>query len=63
MVIHAAARTPPTRGTPLTTTSTLRREMQGVLDAWAAAMVADDADRIAAFADPDWVLVTPNRGP
>ncbi|MCC2593942.1 nuclear transport factor 2 family protein [Tessaracoccus sp. OS52] len=37
-------------------------EMQAVLDDWAAAIVADDAARIAAFAYPDWVLVTPEAG-
>lgn len=47
----------------MTTTSSLHHEMQGILDAWAAAIVADDADRIAAFADPEWVLVTPESGP
>lgn len=28
-----------------------------LLDAWAAAIVADDAVRIGTFAEPDWVLV------
>ncbi|QDB79022.1 nuclear transport factor 2 family protein [Georgenia wutianyii] len=35
----------------------LRQEMRGVLDAWAQAIVANDADRIGAYAAQDWVLV------
>lgn len=40
-----------------------RREFQALLDAWAAAIVANDADLIASFAEPDWELVTPESGP
>jgi ketosteroid isomerase-like protein len=40
-----------------------RREFHALLEAWAQAIVADDADRIAAFAEPDWELVTPEAGP
>jgi ketosteroid isomerase-like protein len=32
------------------------------LDGWAEAIVANDVDRIAAFAEPDWVIVGP-EGP
>jgi len=35
----------------------LRREMQALLDGWAAAIVANDADRIDAYAEEDWTLV------
>lgn len=40
-----------------------RQDFQSLLDDWAAAIVANDADRIASFAEPDWVLVTPESGP
>ncbi|MEX5265640.1 nuclear transport factor 2 family protein [Kocuria sp. CPCC 205268] len=40
-----------------------RKEFQALLDDWAAAIVANDADRIASFAEPDWELVTPESGP
>lgn len=40
-----------------------RQEFQALMDAWAAAIVANDADRIAAFAEPGWELVTPESGP
>jgi ketosteroid isomerase-like protein len=33
-----------------------------MLDAWASAIVADDADAIASFITDDWVLVTPQAG-
>jgi ketosteroid isomerase-like protein len=36
---------------------------QSILDAWAAAIVANDAERIGAFAEPDWVIVGPEGGP
>lgn len=39
------------------------REFQTLLDDWGAAIVANDADLIAAFAEPDWELVTPESGP
>lgn len=38
-------------------------EFHSLLEAWAAAIVANDADRIAAFAEPNWELVTPEGGP
>lgn len=34
-----------------------------LLQGWADAIVADDADRIGAFAEPDWMLVGPEGGP
>jgi ketosteroid isomerase-like protein len=34
-----------------------------LLDEWAAAIVANDPDRIAEFAEPGWILVTPESGP
>lgn len=39
------------------------KEFQTLLDHWAAAIVANDADLIAVFAEPDWELVTPENGP
>ncbi|MEE2060706.1 nuclear transport factor 2 family protein [Rhodococcus artemisiae] len=33
-----------------------------LLRGWADALVADDADRIGAFAEPDWMLVGPEGG-
>jgi len=36
---------------------------QLLLDRRAAAIVANDADQIAIFAEPDWLLVTPEGGP
>lgn len=41
----------------------LVEDFQTLLDDWAAAIVANDADLIAAFAEPDWELVTPESGP
>jgi len=38
-------------------------EFSTLLDDWAAAIVANDADRIAAFATPDWVITGPESGP
>ncbi|MBB3036514.1 nuclear transport factor 2 family protein [Hoyosella altamirensis] len=38
-------------------------EFQDLLDRWAAAIVANDADAIASFAEPDWVIVGPEGGP
>ena len=38
-------------------------EFQALLDGWAAAIVANDPDRIARFTEPDWVIVTPEGGP
>jgi ketosteroid isomerase-like protein len=46
-----------------TTDRAHRREFQALLEDWAAAIVANDAERIAAFAEPDWELVTPESGP
>lgn len=37
--------------------SDLRRDMDQLLEAWAAAIVANDAGRIDAFAEEDWALV------
>ncbi|HEY5854059.1 MAG TPA: nuclear transport factor 2 family protein [Aldersonia sp.] len=34
-----------------------------LLRRWAEAIVADDAERIGAFAEPDWTLVGPEGGP
>lgn len=39
-----------------------RREFQMLLENWAAAIVANDADRISAFTEPDWELVTTESG-
>lgn len=39
-----------------------RRELQLLLDAWAAAIVANDADRISTFVEPYWQLVD-TKGP
>ncbi|NUS42918.1 MAG: nuclear transport factor 2 family protein [Mycobacteriaceae bacterium] len=38
-------------------------EFQQLLDDWSAAIVANDAEEIAAFAMPSWVLVDPAGGP
>lgn len=35
----------------------LRREMQDLLDAWAEAIVANDAERIGAYAEDGWTLI------
>ncbi|WP_163543376.1 nuclear transport factor 2 family protein [Occultella kanbiaonis] len=40
-----------------------RAEFQALLEDWAAAIVANDADRISAFADPDWEIVGTESGP
>ncbi|MEE6282158.1 nuclear transport factor 2 family protein [Georgenia sunbinii] len=40
-----------------------RREFQALLDDWADAIVADDADRIEQFAEPDWEIIGPDSGP
>lgn len=40
-----------------------REQFQAVLDDWAAAITANDATRIDAFVEPDWVLVGPEGGP
>lgn len=40
-----------------------RQRFQAILDDWAAAIVADDADRIGSFAEPDWVIIGPEGGP
>ena len=39
-----------------------RSRAQRLLDDWAAAIVANDPSRIAAFATDDWMLVTPESG-
>ena len=40
-----------------------RETFQTLLDQWAAAIVANDAERIGSFAEPDWVIVGPEGGP
>jgi ketosteroid isomerase-like protein len=45
------------------TDQTDRPEFRGLLEDWAVAIVAKDADRIAALAESDWELVTPEGGP
>jgi ketosteroid isomerase-like protein len=37
-------------------------ELTALLRSWAAALVANDPDRIAGFLEPDWSLVTPESG-
>jgi ketosteroid isomerase-like protein len=41
-------------------TDELRAEFQTLMDAWSEAIVADDPDAIASFAEPDWVLIGEN---
>lgn len=41
----------------------LRQEFRALLADWAAAIVANDPERIASFAEPDWVIVGPESGP
>ncbi|WP_067463698.1 nuclear transport factor 2 family protein [Nocardia amamiensis] len=36
---------------------------QALLDKWAAAIVANDADSIGSFATSDWILTGPEGGP
>ena len=43
--------------------STDRETFQTLLDQWAEAIVANDAERIGSFAEPDWVIVGPEGGP
>ena len=38
-------------------------EFATLLAAWADAIVANDAERIAAFAEPDWIITGPEGGP
>lgn len=40
-----------------------RQEFQALLEDWAAAIVANDPEGIASFAEPDWVIVGPEGGP
>ncbi|TDQ50051.1 uncharacterized protein DUF4440 [Actinomycetospora succinea] len=40
------------------TTDTLEQELVDLLDDWGRAIVSDDADRIAAFMDDDWAIVS-----
>ncbi|HSJ46554.1 MAG TPA: nuclear transport factor 2 family protein [Euzebyales bacterium] len=35
----------------------LREEFGALMDAWSAAIVADDPEAIGRFAEPDWVLI------
>lgn len=44
-------------------TRSMREQFQALLNDWAAAIVANDANRIGAFAEPDWVLIGPEGGP
>jgi ketosteroid isomerase-like protein len=46
-----------------TTAEADRSEFQALLEGWAEAIVANNADRIGAFAEPDWELITPESGP
>lgn len=38
--------------------TTTEEELVTLLDDWGAAIVSDDADRIAAFTDDDWAIVS-----
>jgi ketosteroid isomerase-like protein len=38
-------------------------EFSTLLEGWAAAIVANDADRIAEYATPDWMITGPSTGP
>ena len=38
-------------------------EFARLLAAWADAIVANDAERIAAFVEPDWIITGPEGGP
>jgi ketosteroid isomerase-like protein len=40
-----------------------QNELEDAERAFSAAMVSNDSDRISACITPDWVLVTPERGP
>ncbi|MEJ2887279.1 nuclear transport factor 2 family protein [Actinomycetospora aeridis] len=40
------------------TTDTVEQELIALLDDWGRAIVSDDPDRIAAFMDDDWVIVS-----
>ncbi|MFE7798019.1 nuclear transport factor 2 family protein [Nocardia sp. NPDC057440] len=40
-----------------------KNEFQTLLDTWAAAIVANDADAIGSFATDDWILTGPEGGP
>lgn len=44
------------------TSQALEAEFAALLADWAAAIVANDSDRIAAFVEPDWALITPESG-
>jgi ketosteroid isomerase-like protein len=44
-------------------TDQVRAELQKLLDDWCEAIVANDAERIGSFAEPDWLLVGPEGGP
>jgi ketosteroid isomerase-like protein len=41
-------------------TAQLRAEFQELMDAWSEAVVADDPEAFASFAEPDWVLIGEN---
>ncbi|MFC5138651.1 nuclear transport factor 2 family protein [Actinomycetospora rhizophila] len=40
------------------TADTIEQELVALLDDWGRAIVSDDADRIAAFMDDDWAIVS-----
>ncbi|MDD7964794.1 nuclear transport factor 2 family protein [Actinomycetospora lemnae] len=42
----------------MATTDTTAQELIALVDDWAAAICSDDADRIAAFMDDDWAIVS-----
>jgi ketosteroid isomerase-like protein len=46
-----------------TTTAADHSVFHTLLQDWAEAIVANDAERIASFVEPDWELVTPEAGP
>ena len=48
---------------PVNSTPDTVRVFQQLLTEWAAAIVANDADQIDSFIEPQWELVTPEGGP
>ncbi|MFD4127468.1 nuclear transport factor 2 family protein [Streptomyces globisporus] len=51
---HETAEPPPDRGTP----EAEHARLAAIVDAWAAAIVANDAERIAGFMAEEWVIVS-----
>lgn len=47
----------------MSATTVNSNEFQLLLEEWAAAIVANDPEWIARFAEPDWVIVGPEGGP